>query len=101
MSGRGLSGRGERGAALLVAVAMAAALSVVVGGVGLFAIADLRIGTASRDHAEAAAAAGAALEIAAARLAGEPDLAAVRAGTSTPPPVGSARLATLDGDVDV
>jgi hypothetical protein len=95
------SRHGERGAALLIAVAMAAALSVVVGGVGLFALADLRIATASRDHAEAAAAAEAALEIAAASLAGEADLAAVRAGGSTGAAAGSSRLTTVDGDVDV
>ena len=92
---------GERGAALLIAVAMAAVLSVVAGGVGLFVLADLRIAAASRDHAEAAAAADAALEIAVARLAAEPDLVAVRGGAATAPVVGDTRLATLDGEVDV
>jgi hypothetical protein len=92
---------GERGAALLMAVAMAAVLSVVAGGVGLFALADLRIAAAGRDHAEAAAAADAALEIAVGRLAEEPDLAAVRAGAATAARPGSARLATLEGELDV
>src|SRR5262249_44641067 len=92
---------GERGAALLIAGAMAGALSGGAGGGGLFGLADLRIAAAHRAHPEAAAAADAALEIAIASLAGEPDLAAVRAGTATAATVGSSRLATLDGDVDV
>ena len=91
----------ERGAALLVAVAITAAVSVVVGAVGLFAIVDVRIAAASRDHAQAGAAVDAALELAVAALAVEPDLEAVRAGLATAAASGTPRVATIDGEIEV
>jgi hypothetical protein len=99
--GRGRPLGRQRGAALLVAVMITAVLSVVVGAVGLFALADVRIAAASREQVEASAAVDAALEVALASLAAEADLDAVRGGLATAAASGTPRLATVDGEVDV
>jgi Tfp pilus assembly protein PilX len=93
--------RNHRGAALLVAVMITAVLSVVVGAVGLFALADVRIAAASREQVQARAAVDAALEVAVAALATEVDLAAVRSGIATAAASGTPRLTTADGEIDV
>jgi hypothetical protein len=93
--------RSQRGAALLVAVMITAVLSVVVGAVGLFALADVRIAAASREQVQARAAVDAALEVAVASLATEVDLAAVRSGLATAAASGTPRLTTADGEIDV
>jgi len=90
----------ERGAALIGAVLLAAALAIVAGAVGWFALVGSQTAAAARDHAEVVAAADAGLEIAAGALAGEPDLAAVRLGAAAGP-VGTGSLATADGPIDV
>ena len=60
-----LPGGGERGAALIGAVLLAAALAIVAGAVGWFALVASQTSAAARDHAEVVAAAQAGLEIAA------------------------------------
>jgi hypothetical protein len=92
--------RRERGAALIGAVLLAAALAIVAGAVGWFALVGSQTAAAARDHAEAVAAADAGLAIAAGALADEPDLAAVRLGLAARPG-GTASLATIDGSIDV
>jgi hypothetical protein len=91
----------ERGAALLVAVLLAAAVSAVVGGITAFAILDARIAAADREAARTAAAVEAGLEIALAALAAEPDLDAVRLGLATAPGSGADAITTAGGVVDV
>ena len=59
---------------------LAAALAIVAGAVGWFALVASQTSAAARDHAEVVAAAQAGLEIAAGALAREPDIAAVRLG---------------------
>jgi hypothetical protein len=93
-------GGGERGAALIGAVLLAAALAVLAGAVGWFALVASQTSAAARDHAEAVAAAQAGLEIAAGALAREPDVVAVRLGLAVAAG-GSASLATPDGPIDV
>jgi len=93
-------GAGERGAALIGAVLLAAALAIVAGAVGWFALLASQTSAAARDHAEVAAAAQAGLEIAAGALAREPDIAAVRLGLAVGPG-GADRLVTPDGTIDV
>ena len=92
--------REERGAALIGAVLLAAALAIVAGAVGWFALLASQTSAAARDHAEVAAAAQAGLEIAAGALAREPDIAAVRLGLAVGPG-GADRLVTPDGTIDV
>jgi hypothetical protein len=91
----------QRGAALLVAVMLVAALSILGGAVGAFALLESQTAAAARAHAEAAAAAEAGLEIAAGSLAAEPDLAAVRLGLAAAAANGAPGLATADGWIDV
>ena len=93
-------GGGERGAALIGAVLLAAALAIVAGAVGWFALVASQTSAAARDHAEVVAAAQAGLEIAAGALAREPDIAAVRLGLAVGPG-GADSLATPDGAIDV
>ena len=95
-----LPGGGERGAALIGAVLLAAALAIVAGAVGWFALVASQTSAAARDHAEVVAAAQAGLEIAAGALAREPDIAAVRLGLAVGPG-GADSLATPDGAIDV
>ena len=95
-----LAVREERGAALLGAVLLAAALAIVAGAVGWFALLASQTSAAARDHAEVVAAAQAGLEIAAGVLAREPDIAAVRLGLAVGPG-GADRLVTPDGTIDV
>ena len=92
--------REERGAALIGAVLLAAALAIVAGAVGWFALLASQTSAAAREHAEVAAAAQAGLEIAAGALAREPDIAAVRLGLAVGPG-GADRLVTPDGTIDV
>jgi hypothetical protein len=92
--------REERGAALIGAVLLAAALAIVAGAVGWFALLASQTSAAARDHAEVVAAAQAGLEIAAGALAREPDIAAVRLGLAFGPG-GADRLVTPDGTIDV
>ena len=92
--------RGEQGAALIGAVLLAAALAILAGAVGWFALVASQTTAAARDHADVVAAAEAGLEIAAGALAREPDIAAVRLGLAAAPG-GTASLATPDGVVDV
>jgi hypothetical protein len=92
---------GERGAALLMAVLVAAALSILGGAVTWFAVISAHTSAAARDHADVEAALHAALEIAAASLAVEPDLAVVRRGEAVAAGNGASALATRDGAVDV
>jgi hypothetical protein len=94
-------GRRDRGAALIGAVLLAAALAVLAAAVGWFALLGSQTSTAAADHAEVVAAAQAGLEIAAAALASEPDLAAARLGGGSAAPRGADRLDTADGPVDV
>ena len=94
------AGDGERGAALIGAVLLAAALAVLAGAVGWFALVASQTSAAARDHAEVVTAAEAGLEIAAGALAREPDIAAVRLGVVVAPG-GTASLATPDGTIDV
>jgi hypothetical protein len=92
----------ERGAALLVAVLLAAALSVVVGAVSLIAIVGARTAAASRDQAEADAALHAMLALTIGALAAEPDVPGLRAGTAAAVAVsGASTVVTLDGIADV
>jgi hypothetical protein len=91
----------ERGAALLVAVLLAVAVSAVAGGLTAFAILDARISAADREAARTAAAIEAGLEKALASLAAEPDLDAVRLGLATAPGSGTDAIATAGGVVDV
>ena len=95
-----LPGGGERGAALIGAVLLAAALAIVAGAVGWFALVASQTSAAARDHAEVVAAAQAGLEIAAGALAREPDIAAVRLGLAVGPG-GADSLSTSDGPIDV
>ena len=92
--------RGQRGAALIGAVLLAAALAILAGAVGWFALVASQTTAAARDHADVVAAAQAGLEIAAGALAREPDIAAVRLGLAVAPG-GHASLATPDGAIDV
>jgi hypothetical protein len=92
---------GERGAALLMAVLVAAALSILGGAVTWFAVMSAQTSGAARDHADVDAALHAGIEIAAAALAVEPDLAAVRRGDATAAGNGASSLVTRDGAVDV
>lgn len=98
--GRPMGGR-DRGAALLGAVLLAAALGILAAAVGWFALLGTQASAAAADHAEAVAAVQAGLEIAAGALAREPDLAAVRLGAASAAPRGANRLVTADGPVDV
>jgi hypothetical protein len=91
----------ERGAALLIAVLLAVAVSAVVGGVTAFAILDARTSAADRDAARTAAAVDAGLEVALAALAAEPDLDAVRLGLATAAGSGAETIATTAGVLDV
>jgi len=93
--------RHERGAALIGAMLLAAALVLLAGAVGWFALIAAQTTAAARDHADVVAAAQAALEMAAAALATEPDLVAVRLGLGNAGPRGTDRLVTADGPVDV
>jgi hypothetical protein len=93
--------RGERGAALLLAVGLTAVLTVVAGTVGTLALIDARTGGAARAHVAAADAARAALGLALAGLADEPDLDAVRAGGVEAASNGAASIETAEGVVDV
>ena len=93
-------GRGERGAALIGAVLLGAALAILAGAVGWFALVASQTSAAARDHAEVVAASQAGLEVAAGALAREPDIAAVRLGLAVAPG-GTDRLATPDGAIDV
>jgi len=95
------SGRAEQGAALLVAILLAAAVSAIVGAVTAFAILDARVSAADRETARTSAAAEAGLELALAELAAEPDLDAVRLGTAAAPANGEDAIATPGGVVDV
>ncbi len=99
-AGQGGAVRGERGAALIGAVLLAAALAILAGAVGWFALVGSQTTAAARDHADVVAAAQAGLEIAAGALAREPDIAAVRLGVAVGPG-GTASLATPDGVIDV
>jgi hypothetical protein len=92
--------RREEGAALIGAVLLAVALTILAGAVGWFALVSSQTTSAARDHAEVAAAAQAGLEIAAGALAGEPDLAAVRLGVAAGP-AGTATIITPEGAIDV
>ncbi len=92
---------GERGAALLMAVLVAAALSILGGAVTWFAVISAQTSGAARDHADVDAALHAGVEIVAAALAGEPDVAAVRRGDAVAAGNGASALATRDGSVDV
>jgi Tfp pilus assembly protein PilX len=80
----------DRGAALVVVVVLAAAFSVAAGALTLFALLEARVATAARDRLAAASAVEAGLELVTAALAAETDYGAVRAGSSTPPPSGTA-----------
>jgi hypothetical protein len=91
----------ERGAALLIAVLLAAALAVVAAALARLAMVATQTAAASRDQAEVEAAVTAGLGLAVAALATEPDLAAVRDGVATAPGTGAMTLATADGPVDV
>ncbi len=91
----------DRGAALLVAVLLAAALSILAGVVASFALVESQAGAAARDHVEAAVAADAGLALAVGALAAAPDVAAVRLGTAVAPDNGVASLLTAAGGVDV
>jgi len=93
-------GRSELGAALIGAVLLAAALAIVAGAVGWFALLGSQTSAAARDRAEVVAAAQAGLEIAAGALAREPDIAAVRLGLVVGP-VGADSVTTPDGAIDV
>jgi hypothetical protein len=84
-----------------VAVLFAAALSIVAGAVAWFGMFATQISAAARDHAEVDAALQAAIEIAAAALALEADLPAVRRGEVVAPGTGRAFLDTAAGAVDV
>ena len=92
--------REERGAALIGAVLLAAALAILAGAVGWFALVASQTTAAARDHADVVAAAEAGREIAAGALAREPDIAAVRLGLAVGPG-GADRLVTPDGTIDV
>jgi hypothetical protein len=91
----------ERGAALIVAVLFAAALSIVAGAVAWFGLIATETSAAARARADVDAAVHAAIEVAAAALAAEPDLTAVRRGEVVAPGNAAAALDTLDGAVDV
>ena len=91
----------ERGAALLVAVLLAAALAVVAAALARLAMVATQTAAASRDQAEVEAAVTAGLGLAVAALAVEPDLSTVRDGMATAPGTGATSLATVDGAVDV
>lgn len=97
----GREGRDDRGAALIGAVLLAAALAILAAAVGWFAFLGSQASAAAADHAEVVAAAQAGLEIAAGALASEPDLAAVRLGAGSAAPRGADRLVTVDGPIDV
>lgn len=92
---------GERGAALVAAVLFAAAVSIVAGAVAWFGLLASQTSAAAREVADVDAALHAAIEIAAASLAVEPDLPAVRRGDVVAPGSGTGSLATVDGVVDV
>ncbi len=92
---------GERGAALVVAVLFAAALSIVAGAVAWFGLIATQTSAAARDRAEVDAALQAAIDLAAAALALEADLPAVRRGEVVAPGTGAAFLDTATGAVDV
>ena len=100
VGGAGQPGPSERGAALIGAVLLAAALAIVAGAVGWFALLGSQTSAAARDHAEVLAAAQAGLEIAAGVLAREPDIAAVRLGLAVGPG-GADSVTTPDGAIDV
>jgi hypothetical protein len=91
----------DRGAALLVVVLLAAALSISAGAVASFALVESQAGAAARDQAEAAVAVDAGLAIAVGALAAAPDLAAVRLGAAPAPGNGVGSLLTSAGAVDV
>jgi hypothetical protein len=91
----------EHGAALLVAVLLAAVLAVVAAALARLAMVTTRTAAAARDQVEVEAAVTAALGLVAAALATEPDLAAVRAGMATAPGTGATSLATANGPIDV
>ena len=91
----------ERGAALLMAVLVAAALSILAGAVTWFAVLSSQTSAAARDQAAVDAAIHAGLEIVAAALAVEPDLAGVRRGDAVAADNGTSAIATSDGLVDV
>jgi hypothetical protein len=92
---------GERGAALVVAVLFAAAVSIVAGAVAWLGLIATQTSAAARDRAEVDAALQAAIEIAAGALAVETDLPAVRRGEVVASVNGTAVLDTIDGVVDV
>lgn len=92
---------GERGAALIVAVLLAAALSIVVAAVAWFGLIATQSSAAARDRADVEAALQAAIEIAAGALAVEPDMAGVRRGEVVASVNGTAVVDTLDGVLDV
>jgi len=94
-------GRHDRGAALIGAVLLAAALAVLAAAVGWFAFLASQTSAAAADHAEVVTAVQAGLAIAAGALASEPDLAAVRLGAAATVTRGADRLVTADGPVDV
>jgi hypothetical protein len=107
MRARGAAGiagearRPDRGAALIGAVLLAAALAVLAAAVGWFALIGSQTSAAAAGHAEVVAAVQAGLEIAAGALATEPDLVAVRLGATSAATRGVDRLVTADGLVDV
>ena len=92
---------GQEGAALIAAVLLAAALAILAGAVGWFALLASQTSAAARDHADVQAAVHAGLEIAAGALAAEPDIAAVRLGLAVAAPRATDRLVTADGTLDV
>ena len=93
--------RRERGGALVVVVVLTAALSVAAGAVTLFALLEARVAGATRDRLATTMAVETGLELATAALAAEPDLDAVRAGGSPPPPSGTATHRVRGTLVDV
>jgi hypothetical protein len=97
----GLARGGERGAALLTAVLVAIALSILAGAVSWFAVIGARTSAAARDRDDVDAAMHAGLELTAAALAVEPDLAAVRRGDAVAAGNGVSAMVTGDGPVDV
>lgn len=101
MNGRSAGCRRDRGGALVVVVLLTAALSVAVGAVTLFGLVETRATAAARDRLATTIAVEAGLELVTAALAAEPDLAAVRTGTSTLPPRGSAAYRMRGAAVDV
>jgi hypothetical protein len=84
-----------------MAVIVSAALSILGGAVTWFAVIAAQTSSAARDHAEVDAALRAGVEIAAAAVAVEPDLAAVRRGEVVAAGNGASTVATRDGVVDV